>query len=328
MIFEVKKISLETLSEYLAEVRGQLHLSAAEVCEQTGIQPKFLEMLEQNRFHQLPADVYVFGFLRQLAILYAVDSTVLINQYKKECGIQRQLQARPLFEMSKTKKILGKFVITPKVLSIWAGLLFVVVTLGYIAWQVGSINKTPSLVIISPQDRQIISDSVISVSGRTDPGTAVSINNKSVFVDADGDFTEQIGIDNGPQQLVFTAANKFNKTAEKSLTVIGQDNSVVLASSSPVTAAPTIQGVQLKLEFSGRVTLVFSVDNAAPQTIVFNAGDIKALSGQDKITISTSNAGATAAIYNGQNLGLLGKPGEKLANVPFFPQSGTINATP
>ncbi len=328
MIFEVKKIPLETLSEYLAEVRSQLHLPVAEVCEQTGIPPKFLDMLEQNRFYQLPADVYVFGFLRQLSRLYAIDSNTLIDQYKKECGIQRQLQARPLFEMSKTKKFLGKFVITPKVLSIWAGLIFVAVTLGYIAWQVGTINKTPFLDIISPQDRQLISDSFITVSGRTDPGSAVSINNKSVFVDAGGDFTEQIGIDNGPEQLVFIAANKFNKTVEKSLTVIGQDNSVVLASSTPVAATSTAAGVQLKLEFTGPVTLVFSVDNSVPQTLIFNAGDVKVLAGQDKITISTSNAGATKATYNGQYLGFLGKQGEKLTNVPFFPQSGTINITP
>jgi cytoskeletal protein RodZ len=320
MIFEVKKISLETLSEYLAEVRMQLRLSETDVADQTGIQPKFLEMLEQNHFHLLPADVYVFGFLRQLASLYLVDADTLIEQYKKECGIQKQLRERPLFKSSKTKKILGRLVVTPKILSLTAGVLFVVATLGYIVWQVGSINKTPALEIISPQDRQIISDSVITVSGRTDVGDSLNINNKSVFVDAEGAFTTQIGIDNGPQQLVFTASNKFNKTAVKSLTVIGENHPAVSASSTATKTA----SVQLKLEFTGPVTLNFAVDNSSPQTVNFNAGDVKVLTGQNKIVISTSDAGATKATYDGQLIGFLGKPKEKLSNVPFFPQSGTI----
>jgi len=326
MIFEVKKIRLETLSEYLSEIRGQLNLLPTEVAERTGIPPKFLEMLEQNHFHQLPPDVYVLGFLRQLAGIYAVDANTLIEQYKKECGIQRQLHARPLFSASWTKKIFGKFVITPKALSVAAGLLFVIVTLGYIIWQVGSINKTPSLDIVSPQDRQIISDSVITVSGRTDPGTSLNINNKSVFVDSQGDFTTQIGIDNGQEQLVFTASNKFNKTSTKTLTVIGENSPAVLSAS---TTAPQLSAasVQLKLEFTGPAT--FTVDGSSPQVINFNAGDVKVLSAQDKITISTSDAGATKATYNGQSLGFLGKPKEKLVNVPFFPQSDTIpNTTP
>lgn len=324
MIFEVKKIRLETLSEYLTEIREQLHLSLAEVTERTGIQSKFLEMLEQNRLHQLPADVYVFGFLRQLGSLYLIDPNTLIEQYKKECGIQKQLSQQPLFESSKAKKVLGKLVVTPKILSLSLGALFVVVTLGYIIWQVGSINRAPSLDIISPQDRQLITDSVIAVSGRTDTGANLSINNKNVFVDSQGNFSTQIGINNGPQQLEFVAANKFNKITAKGLTVIGANSQALTLSSTNASSSP----VQLKLEFFGQVSLTFAIDNGNPQTLSFNAGDVKVLSGQQKIVISTSDAGATKATYDGQSLGLLGKPKEKLLNVPFYAQSDTINATP
>src|SRR5438309_11368556 len=97
MLFEVKKIQLETLSEYLTEARKQSGLSPAEVFQQTGIQPKFLEMLEQNKFYKLPADVYVLGFLRLLGTLYTTDPEMLVNQYKKEQAIARQLEQRPLF---------------------------------------------------------------------------------------------------------------------------------------------------------------------------------------------------------------------------------------
>ncbi len=233
---------------------------------------------------------------------------------------------RPLFKKSRSQLFFSKLVVTPKILSITAGLLFVAITLGYVAWQVSSINKTPALDIVSPQDRQIISDSVITVSGHTDPGSSLTINTKSVFVDTEGNFTTQIGIDNGAQQLVFAAANKFNKVSEKTLTVIGDNNAAIMASSTQVSGSNT-PAVQLRLEFTGQVNLTFSIDNSSPQTMSFNAGDAKVLSGQIKIVISTSDAGATKATYDGQNLGFLGKSKEKLLNVPFFPQSDTISTT-
>ena len=48
MIFEKKKIQIETLGEYLREVRGNLQLSLEEVAKKTNIKPAFLKGLEQN----------------------------------------------------------------------------------------------------------------------------------------------------------------------------------------------------------------------------------------------------------------------------------------
>jgi hypothetical protein len=316
MIFETKKIRLETLSEYLAEVRAALGLSIAEVSTKTNIKPVFLESLERNEFRKLPADVYVYGFLRQLGTLYSIDSRVLVEQYKKELAIQNQLQKKPLFKSSQTRKLLGKIAITPKYLSIAIGLLFILGTLGYIIWQVSSINKTPSLEIFSPQDRQIIKDSIVSVSGHTDPGMSLAINQQNIFVDNQGNFKTDIGVDNGPKQLLFSAQNKFDKSTTKTITIIG-DNAGATGTAS--TTSPIGSGVRLQFEFTDNVTLTYNIDGGQLQTLVANAGDQKSLVGQNKIVISTSNAGATKLIYNGQNIGIMGKPKEKLINVPFIP---------
>lgn len=321
MVFQTKKIQLETLSEYLTEVRTSLGLSLEEVAAKTNIKPKFLEFLENNEFAKLPADVYVFGFLRQLSILYAIEPQVLIEQYKKERQIAQQLQKKPLFKVSRSKKLAGRVVITPKRLSVTVGLLFVAVTLGYIIWQVSSINKTPSLAITEPQDRQVIKDSVVTVAGTTDPGISLSINNQNVFVDSQGNFKTQVSVDSGPEQLAFVAQNKFGKAVNKTITVIGDNASVPSAQTLKTT------GVQLRLEFTDSVTLNFSVDDSAAQTLSFNSGDAKVLNGQNKIVISTSNAGATKVFYNNQDVGFLGKAGESLSNVPFFAQANPVTTS-
>ena len=91
MVFEKKKIRMETLSEYLAEVRQSSGLSLSEVAGKTGIKQIFLESLEQGNFAKLPADVYVCGFLKQLSGMYNLEAESLVIQFKKEKSIYGQM---------------------------------------------------------------------------------------------------------------------------------------------------------------------------------------------------------------------------------------------
>jgi len=317
MLFEQKKISTETLSEYLASVRKNLNFSPEEVGEKTGIKLKFLQSLESGDFRPLPADVYVIGFLRQLAELYAVDADELILQYKKEKNIQKQVSRQnQAFASGWYKKYLGKLVITPKVLSLFLGLMFVALTLGYIIWQLWSINRTPVLVVTEPKNNAVIFGSVVNVSGHTDPGAEVNVNGQNIFVDGKGGFQTQAALSPGPEEITITAANRFGKSVTRGLNITG-------AGSVASTAGP----LQLTLSFSGAATLIFSIDGQASQTVNFSAGDNKTFSANQKILISTSDAGVTKVSLNGQNLGVMGRPKEQLNNVPFFAQPASATTT-
>ena len=311
MLFEQKKISTETLSEYLASVRNNLRLSLEDVGKTTGIKLKFLQSLENGDFKALPADVYVIGFLRQLAELYSADADELGRQYKKEKNIQKQvLSQRQAFASVWYKKYFGKLVITPKLLSIALGLAFVTLTLGYIIWQLWSINRTPVLTIIQPQNNSVIAGSAVSVSGHTDPGSDVSVNGQNIFVDVKGNFQTQAALSPGPEEITITSANRFGKSATQIENITG-------AGSVAETAGP----LQLILSFAGTATVSFSIDDQSSQTVTFSAGDNKTFSANQKILISTSDAGATKVNLNGQNLGAMGRSKEQLTNVPFFAQA-------
>ncbi len=317
MSFEKKKIQAETLSEYLSAIRSGHGLSVETAAGQTGIRLEFLRALEAGEFNALPPDVYVFGFLRQLAELYAVDGLALISQYKKEKAIANQMQRSTAVRKSWAGRHFGKLVITPKVLSITVGSLFVALTLLYIVWQVLSINKTPSLEIFQPRDGQIIKDSFVNVRGQTDSGSSVTVNGQSVFVDSGGNFQTQLSLKPGPEEINIVADNKMGKTAAAKMSVIGQAD----LPSSP-------NQVSLKLEFSADGSLTYAIDNSPSQQISFHAGDVKTLTGQNKIVISTSNAGATAATLNGQRLGPLGRRGEQLSDIPFTAENTATSSAP
>ena len=203
MLFERKKIQTEILGEYLKSARENLGLSVDEVSKKTGIKLIFLAALENSQFKILPADVYVYGFLRQLAGLYSAAALELINQYKKEKGIALQMtKPRPSGPLSWYKGFWGSLVITPKVLTLIAGLAFIILTVAYIIWQVLSINKTPFLKIISPANNSVILGSSLDVSGQTDPSTLVTVNAENVFVNAKGEFDTVVGLTPGRKPLL------------------------------------------------------------------------------------------------------------------------------
>ncbi len=310
MIFEKKKLQIETLSEYLSEVRRNLNLSAEEVCSKAGMSLKFLEGLETGQLKNLPADVYVYGFLRQLGAIYAVNADELISQYKKERGIVQQLSKNQQAISSDWKKKFDKLIITPKLVSVGAGLLFIAITVGYIIWQVWSINKMPSLTIIFPPDNSVIAGSAVEIRGQTDSGMSVEINHQPVFVDSQGAFRTELGLSAGPRQIFITAKNRFNKSISKSINITAQ----------PGGNLPATMGVELKLDFAGQATVNYVLDDGAPGNLSFNAGDSKVLTAEQKIVLSTSDAGVTKVTFNGQVLGFLGRAGEALNSIPFLVQ--------
>jgi len=314
MLFEKKKLKIETLGEYLSEVRANLLLTMEEVAKKTSINLIFLDSLEKGNLAKLPADVYVYGFLKQLAALYRIEAGLLIDQYKKEKNIQKQIKKSEDFSITALQRFVKKVVITPKVVSISAISIFIILTLGYIVWQVFSINRTPNLEIFEPKDNQIVSNSFVAVRGRTDAGMSVLVNNKPVFVDNKGNFQDQLSITSGPSSIIVTAKNKFDKSIIKTVSIVGEASSTI----------PALK-VELKLLFSEDVALSFTIDGGGVQQANFKAGDSKTLNANQKIILSTSNAGATKAFLNGQSLGALGRLGEPLQNIPFSLESAIIN---
>ena len=317
MVFEKKKIQIETLSEYLVAMRTGSGLSLAEVSQKTSISIKFINALESGNFKNLPAGVYVAGFLKQLAKLYSVDADELICQYKKEQNIHKQMQAQVKFSgQAWPRKFFRKIVITPKLLSFLAGMLFILITVGYIVWQVWSINKTPALEIFEPANNSVIEGTTALVRGQTDPGNSVTVNDQGIFVDAGGNFKTQLGLSSGPKEIKVAAKNRFDKAVTRSINV-------------NVAGAKVQNGdsVELKIDFTAPVALSVSLDGQANQNLTFAQGDSQTFIAKQKIIISTSDGGATKVTVNGQSLGQMGRAKERLENVPFTATSQTATGT-
>ena len=101
-LFKTKQVKIDTLGEYLQQVRKQLNLDIKTVSILAQIKPNYLELLEAGAYSKLPAEVYIRGFLKSLADFYHIKEQMLIDQMKKsEARISSQ------FRFRKWEKIVG-----------------------------------------------------------------------------------------------------------------------------------------------------------------------------------------------------------------------------
>ncbi len=82
-------------------------------------------------------------------------------------------------------------------------------------------KSAPALTISSPSDGQSFSkdDSPITVSGKTDPGVKVTVNNFWAIVDANGNFSYNLRIQNGENHIKISGIDAAGNTTEKELKV-------------------------------------------------------------------------------------------------------------
>jgi hypothetical protein len=79
-----------------------------------------------------------------------------------------------------------------------------------------------TLTVSHPQANQTVKTGSIRVSGKSVPNADISINEKDLKADTQGNFSTSINLDEGENIITVVAVNEFGKTAEKDITVTYQ----------------------------------------------------------------------------------------------------------
>ncbi len=74
---------MESLGGYLKKQRELQQLSVAEIAQTTRIPARVLRLMEDDRFDELPADVFVRGFLRAYARAVGLEETEVLDLYDR-----------------------------------------------------------------------------------------------------------------------------------------------------------------------------------------------------------------------------------------------------
>lgn len=299
----------------MRERRSQLNFSQKEAAMATLVQVKYIEALEQGAFSDLPADVYVRGFLTSLAKIYGINRDDILEQYRVEKQINENIDGSRA-QKKDSPGLVSRFVISPKTIAIMATGLVGLMSLGYLATQFRSISAPPELLILAPAENGTVNSGLLQISGETEQGAEVMINNQPIVVDAQGKFLENISLARGSNQIVFTARNKFDQETTVTRTVVFEEKTI--AGAYQAAGAEEDKGLALEIAIGGEEAwLSVAADGEDVFAGVMKAGSTRKINAKERIVLTTGNAGATRVFLNNRDLGFLGEEGEVRRDIEF-----------
>lgn len=213
-----KIISEKNFSERLKAARRKKHLTLSQAEEETKVRVKYLEALEDGNFADLPADVYSVGFLVKYAEFLNLDKEEILASYRRERGYQKNFEKIVPQAGLKDKKAY----LTPRVVVLTLVFLSIVVFLGYIFYAVRNFTSPPNLVISSPVNDSIVHQERVEVTGKTDEGSSLQINNQTVFLDDNGNFHENVKLQPGLNNIELKATNRVKKETIKVIKILAE----------------------------------------------------------------------------------------------------------
>lgn len=319
------------MGEKLKKLRSDKRIALNEVSRVTRIRVEYLQCLEDGKYDELPADVYVRGFLKSYGDFLGVDDQQLVRLFEKEKGIKKNLEKSKNPKKIDTKKKslnISAFIFTPKKIILFFVAILVLGAFFYLYHEAGSLTDTPRLIILSPESNSQIDGNSVSLEGKTDKDAQIFVNDQAVLVDDEGKFRENISLQQGINVIRVKAVNKFQKETGENVTVQAKyaDDSAVAMSDNPAAENMTDQNAPSRESDAVQIELTVDpgpvwVSVEADGNLVFSgtvlAGAVQKFSAHDKITIGSGQANATFVKLNGEDRGALGKEKGAIKGVVF-----------
>ncbi len=124
--------------------------------------------------------------------------------------IKLELKDRAIRPIKRAKM----FVINPKKISSILFIIFLIAIVWYFSREITFLTAAPDLEINSPFTDLIVNEESFEIVGKTDPTAFLTINDKKIFIEKDGNFNNLINLVAGVNLIKIKAENRFGKTNE------------------------------------------------------------------------------------------------------------------
>lgn len=201
----------KTVGELLRGEREKSGISIHVLAKKIRVKEAFLTALEENRFGDLPAAVFVKGYIKSYARVLGFDAdpmlALLRRDFKESAKgkLVPQDFLRPAMRRTTTPSPLR--LATSGVIGIFLCLFL------YIGIRWYSFISPPSLEVFEPTEDALVSSQVI-IKGAAEPGSAVTVNDQPVQITADGSFEASITLPTeGISTITVEAMDRQEKTS-------------------------------------------------------------------------------------------------------------------
>lgn len=202
-----------TAGEVLKNKRDSLGKSLEAVSLDTKIQKRFLQYIEKNQFSYFDSEVFLTGFIKIYASYLNLDTDKVLALYRRSNPTKKVIVKK-----DKNKKIFKEDfqqrILNPKTLITASLILFLILILGYIGLQIYKFQTPPILNILEPKSDLEINSEEILVKGDTDITSVIEINGTPTDVDDQGNFEENIKLNEGVNIITIKARKNSNNALE------------------------------------------------------------------------------------------------------------------
>jgi len=91
---------------------------------------------------------------------------------------------------------------------------------GYTAYEIQRVVFGPKIEILSPKNGSLASSSLVEVSGIAKNINEISLDDRKIFIDEQGNFKEELLLSYGYNTITIKASDKFGRSTEKIIEVI------------------------------------------------------------------------------------------------------------
>ncbi len=251
--------------------REKSGLSHDQVAQITKLRRHYIEALENEEWDNLPAPVFIKGFIRSYAQALGLDETKIFDLYKK-IGPVGEAPPTPLVEPKKSKKrrvviIISLLVAVAAIISLW----------------IGYSDRTPS-----SQNREILLETQKQTTKKEQPAASRSTEQESVKEQkVTSTYTEQ------PTDL------KEGDKVEKA--TFPQNESLPTQSTDWLV---------LKGVVKSKTWMRIYIDDQEPKEYIFEPGSMPQWKAREGFDILIGNAAGIEFDFNGENISDLGVLGQ------------------
>lgn len=210
--FPTKKITDETLGEYLAAGRSAAGLSLERLADELSVSPKYLKALENNNFEILPPEVYTFGLLKRYCKLLNLEERRALRLFKNKRSRKNvSFFSRPVIYRNFLDRTLTyRNFIFLLIFTLLCSLGFYLIKTLY------PLYTNPYFELDNPElCSRTVGEENIKISGTIKPEEKIWINNEEINPDKDGRFYSDIFLKEGENKIKIKVLNKFGRVREE-----------------------------------------------------------------------------------------------------------------
>ena len=198
---------LEHVGQRLRKERLRQKKTLEEVASALKIKPAFLTAIEHGEFNKLPSVSYAQGFVHNYSNYLGIPKAEITALFKREFDEKKEFKVLPDALVKKEEFPIRRMKVHHSLLL--AGTVIGIFLL-YLLFQYRSAFIPPYLEVIQPKENSITS-AELTVKGIADTNATIYVNDQSVPVNNNGEFSRRLMLFPGKTAITVKAINRFGK---------------------------------------------------------------------------------------------------------------------